>query len=105
MHGGWCWREVRRRLAASGHEAYTPTLAGQGDRRQGLTPRVGIATHVADLAELMWFEDLRDVHLVLHSYAGVLAGPVAQRATGRLASVISRAASRTCRACGRVTGW
>jgi pimeloyl-ACP methyl ester carboxylesterase len=87
MHGGWCWREVRQRLAARGHEVHTPTLTGQGDRRQALTPETGIATHVTDLTELLWFEDLREVHLVLHSYAGVLAGPVAERAAGRLASV------------------
>jgi pimeloyl-ACP methyl ester carboxylesterase len=87
MHGGWCWREVRRLLAGGGHEVYAPTLTGQGDRRQGLTPEVGIAAHVADLTELIWFEDLRDVHLVLHSYAGVLAGPVAEQAAGRVASV------------------
>lgn len=92
MHGGWCWRDVRRRLCASGHEVYAPTLTGQGDRRQGLTPGVGIATHVSDLAELVWFEDLHDVQLVLHSYAGVLAGPVAQLAPGRLVSVTYLAA-------------
>ena len=82
MHGGWCWREVRQRLSGTGHEVYTPTLTGQGDRRQQLTREVGIATHVTDLTELLWFADLRDVHLVLHSYAGVLAGPVAERAAG-----------------------
>lgn len=92
MHGGWCWRDVRQRLAASGHDVYAPTLTGQGDRRRGLTPQVGIEDHVADLTELLWFEDLRDVHLVLHSYAGVLAGPVAERAAGSLASVTFLAA-------------
>ena len=92
MHGGWCWREVQRILSGNGHEVYTPTLTGQGDRRQGLTPQVGIAAHVADLTELIWFEDLRDVHLVLHSYAGVLAGPVAKQAAGRLTSVTFLAA-------------
>ena len=88
MHGGWCWRDVRQRLCGNGHEVYAPTLTGQGDRRQALTPHVGIATHVTDLTDLMWFEDLSEVHLVLHSYAGVLAGPVAERAAARLASVI-----------------
>jgi pimeloyl-ACP methyl ester carboxylesterase len=92
MHGGWSWREVRERLCSGGHEVYTPTLTGQGDRRQGLTPDVGIATHVTDLTELVWFEDLSDVHLVLHSYAGVLAGPVAEVTAGRLASVTYLAA-------------
>jgi pimeloyl-ACP methyl ester carboxylesterase len=92
MHGGWCWRDVAARLRAGGHEVYTPTLTGQGDRRQSLTSQTGIETHVTDLAELMWFEDLQDVHLVLHSYAGILAGPVAEHAAGRLAAVIYLAA-------------
>ncbi len=71
---------------------YAPTLTGQGDRRQALNREVGIATHVTDLTDLLWFSDLRDVHLVLHSYAGVLAGPVAEQAAGRLASVTYLAA-------------
>lgn len=88
MHGGWCWRDVHRRLAQRGHDVHSPTLTGQGDRRAGLTPELGVGTHVQDLDELLWFEDLADVHLVLHSYAGVLAGPVAERAADRLASVV-----------------
>jgi pimeloyl-ACP methyl ester carboxylesterase len=88
MHGGWCWRDVHRRLAQRGHHVHRPTLTGQGDRRAGLTPELGVETHVQDLAELLWFEDLSEVHLVLHSYAGVLAGPVAERAADRLASVV-----------------
>ncbi len=88
MHGGWCWRDVRTRLSARGHDVHTPTLTGQGDRRAELTPDIGVSTHVDDLAELLWFEDLHDIHLVLHSYAGVLAGPLAEREGDRLASVV-----------------
>jgi pimeloyl-ACP methyl ester carboxylesterase len=88
MHGGWCWRDVHRLLTARGHDVHRPTLTGQGDRRAGLSPEVGVDTHVADLDELLWFEDLTEVHLVLHSYAGVLAGPLAARAEERLASVV-----------------
>jgi pimeloyl-ACP methyl ester carboxylesterase len=88
MHGGWCWSGVQRRLAQRGHNVLRPTLTGQGERRSGMTPDVGIATHVRDLDELLWFEDLAEVHLVLHSYAGVLAGPVAERAGPRLSTVV-----------------
>ncbi len=87
MHGGWCWRSVRDLLARSGHRVFTPSLTGQGEHRHLLGPDVGVATHVADVADLLHYEDLNDVHLVLHSYAGVLAGPVAERAAGRIASV------------------
>ena len=88
MHGGWCWRDVRRRLEAAGHDVHTPSLSGQGERRRSLTPDVGLSTHVADLTDLLWFEDLDDVHLVLHSYAGALAGPVADQRGDRLAGVV-----------------
>ncbi|MEE1819559.1 alpha/beta hydrolase [Streptomyces sp. SP18ES09] len=88
MHGGWCWRTVRDILTARGHRVLTPSLTGQGERSGHLSPSVGVATHVDDLADLLWYEDLQDVHLVLHSYSGILAGPVAERARGRLSSVV-----------------
>ncbi|MFJ3767042.1 alpha/beta fold hydrolase [Streptomyces sp. NPDC090082] len=88
MHGGWCWQRVRDVLTARGHRVLTPSLTGQGERSGQLSPSVGVATHVDDLADLLWYEDLQDVHLVLHSYSGILAGPVAERARGRLSSVV-----------------
>ncbi|MXG25992.1 alpha/beta hydrolase [Streptomyces sp. YIM 132580] len=87
MHGGWCWRSVRDLLSRAGHRVFTPSLTGQGEHAHLLGPDVGVATHVEDVAALLRYEDLSEVHLVLHSYAGVLAGPVAQRSVGRLASV------------------
>ncbi|MFJ3497601.1 alpha/beta fold hydrolase [Streptomyces sp. NPDC086091] len=87
MHGGWCWRFVRDLLARGGHRVFTPSLTGQGEHRHLLGPDVGVGTHVRDVANLLRYEDLDEVHLVLHSYAGVLAGPVAERAGDRIASV------------------
>ncbi|MFE3324949.1 alpha/beta fold hydrolase [Streptomyces sp. NPDC059176] len=88
MHGGWCWRHVRDLLTEQGHRVFTPSLTGQAEHKRRLTPEVGVDTHVDDLTDLLWYEDLTDVHLVLHSYAGILAGPVAERAAGRLATVV-----------------
>jgi len=87
MHGGWCWNRVRRQLTGLGHEVFTPTLTGLAERRQSLTPAVGVETHVIDLTDLLYFEDLCEVNLVLHSYAGVLAGPVVERVVDRISSV------------------
>ncbi len=88
MHGGWAWSPVRRLLAAEGHELYAPTLTGQGDRAHLLTREVGVATHLTDLMALLDFEDLREVMLVLHSYAGVLAGPLVEHRPDRIGSVV-----------------
>lgn len=43
MHGGWCWGDVRRSLSEGGHDVYTPTLTGQGDRRNELTHETGVS--------------------------------------------------------------
>lgn len=88
MHGGWAWGPVRRILAAEGHDLIAPTLAGQGERSSELTRAVGVETHVEDVLKSLWFEDATDSVLVLHSYAGVLAGPIAERAGERLAGVV-----------------
>lgn len=87
MHGGWCWKNVRSILAKAGHLVLTPTLTGQGERRRELSRRVGVETHVEDVLETLWFEDIDQVHLVLHSYAGILAGPIAERTVGLLSSI------------------
>lgn len=70
-HGGWCWRPVARRLRAAGHEVFTPTLTGLGDRSHLLTREVGLATHVEDVVATFEYEDIRDAVLVGHSYGGV----------------------------------
>lgn len=88
MHGGWCWSDVAQNLRTAGHSVHTPTLTGQGERRHSISTETGVSTHVQDLVEHLWFEDLDNVNLVLHSYAGVLSGPVADAASDRLSSII-----------------
>jgi pimeloyl-ACP methyl ester carboxylesterase len=87
-HGSWCWTRVRDRLAAGGHRVFTPTLTGVGERSHLLSRDVGLDTHVADVANLMLWEDLRDVVLVGHSYGGVVVRHVADRAPERIRSLV-----------------
>ena len=37
-HGGWCWRKVNRILRDKGHEVFSPTLTGLGERTHLITP-------------------------------------------------------------------
>src|ERR1700686_1339126 len=87
-HGSWCWTRVRRLLAAAGHQVFTPTLTGVGERSHLLSRDVGLDTHIADVANLMIWENLRDVVLVGHSYGGVVARHVADRMPDRIRSLI-----------------
>jgi pimeloyl-ACP methyl ester carboxylesterase len=87
-HGSWCWARVRRLLAAGAHRVFTPTLTGVGERSHLLSRDVGLDTHIADVANLMIWENLRDVVLVGHSYSGFVARHVADRMPDRIRSLI-----------------
>jgi len=87
-HGGWCWRRVRRLLEAAGHSVDTPTLTGLGERAHLLSREIGLETHIADVIALLEMEDLSDVVLVGHSYAGMVVTAVADRAASRIARLV-----------------
>lgn len=82
--GGWVWRQVAPLLRAAGHAVYAPTLTGLSDRAHLLGCGVDLTTHIADVAGLLFYEDLADVILVGNSYAGMVITGVAARAAGRL---------------------
>jgi pimeloyl-ACP methyl ester carboxylesterase len=76
-HGGWCWNRVALLLREKGHDVYTPTLTGLGERVHLATPDVDLSTHVTDVVNVIEFEDLRDVILMGHSYGGQVVTGVA----------------------------
>ncbi len=91
-HGGWCWQRLARELRRRGHDVYTPTLSGFGERRhldgEGLT----FETFVTDIVSVLEYEDLTDVVLVGHSMGGVIVPRVAEVARERIRSVVWMAA-------------
>jgi pimeloyl-ACP methyl ester carboxylesterase len=88
FHGGWAWQRVTPLLEAAGHRVHAPSLVGLGDRAHLLTRYVGLDTHVNDLAALVTSEDLTDVILVGHSYAGIVITALADRLPGRIAELV-----------------
>ncbi|EJC63116.1 hypothetical protein QWA_05885 [Alcaligenes faecalis subsp. faecalis NCIB 8687] len=76
-HGGWCWSRLAERLQAKGHKVYTPTLTGLGERSHLLGPDITLNTFVDDVANLIRWEDLSNVVLVGHSFAGLVISGVA----------------------------
>lgn len=87
-HGGWCWRKVAPLLRAAGSEVYAQTLTGVGDRSHLLECGVDLDTHITDVSNLLFYEDLSDVVLVGHSYAGMVITGVAARAPERLRQLV-----------------
>jgi len=87
-HGGWCWKRVTPLLRAAGHEVYTPTLTGLGDRVHLLGPDITLSTHIDDVVNLLSYEDLTDVLLVGHSYGGMVITGAAEKVPERLAHLV-----------------
>jgi len=83
--GGWAWEPVTRRLREHGHDVHPVTLTGLGERSDLASPEVDLDTYIADVVGLMEAEDLHDVILVGHSYAGHLITGVADRVPERIA--------------------
>ncbi len=88
FHGGWCWRKLTPWLRAAGHEVYTPTLTGMGERVHLASPAVTLSTHVQDIVNVLVYEDLAEVRLVGHSYAGFVIAGVAEQVAERLAHLV-----------------
>ncbi|MCK1797528.1 alpha/beta hydrolase [Streptomyces sp. XM4193] len=92
VHGAWhsgqCWDRVVPLLEAAGHRVFAPSLTGYGDRQHLLGPEVGLDTHIDDVVGLITEEDLDEVVLVGHSYAGLVVSAVADRLPERVAHLV-----------------
>ncbi len=86
--GGWVWQKLSPLLRAGGHEVYTPTLTGVGDRSHLLGCGVDLNTHILDITNLLFFDDLSEVILVGHSYGGMVITGIAAKAPERLKGVV-----------------
>lgn len=86
--GGWYFQSTARRLRSLGHEVYTPTVTGVGERVHLASPEVTLETHVQDIVNVLEFEDLYDVVLVGFSNGGMIVTPVADRIPERIRSVV-----------------
>ncbi len=84
----WAWKKVRPLMAAAGHQFFTPTYTGLGERAHLASPSNDLETHIQDVLGVLQFEDLRQVILIGHSYGGMVATAVADRAPDRIARVI-----------------
>lgn len=87
-HGGWCWRELAPLLRTAGHEVYTPTLTGLGERVHLAHSAIDLDTHIQDVVNVLWYEDLDGVVLVGHSYGGMVLTGVAHRVPERLSHLV-----------------
>ena len=87
-HGGWCWHWVAQRLRAAGHRVIAPTATGCGERYHLIEPETGLSTHIDDVIHAIEWEELDDVILVGHSFAGTTITGVADRIPERTRRIV-----------------
>jgi pimeloyl-ACP methyl ester carboxylesterase len=85
---GWAWKKMHPLMQARGHRLITPTYTGLGERAHLAHSGVDLETHIADVVGVLEMEDLRDVMLIGHSYGGMVATGIADRAHERIAAII-----------------
>jgi pimeloyl-ACP methyl ester carboxylesterase len=86
--GGWSWKKMHPLMQAAGHRLVTPTYTGLGERAHLASPAIDLDTHIQDVLNVIKYEDLRDIVLLGHSYGGMVATGVADRARDRITQLI-----------------
>lgn len=86
--GGWIWQKVARRLCAAGHAAYAPTLDGCAERKGQVRPGITTETQAEEVAQLLFYEDLREVVLVGTSSGGMVLCRVAELMRERVGRLV-----------------
>jgi pimeloyl-ACP methyl ester carboxylesterase len=87
--GAWSWNKlVIPRLRRQGHDVRPVTLTGLGERIHLASPEVDLQTHIQDVVNVLFYEDLRDVVLVGHFYGGMVITGVADRCPERLRQLV-----------------
>jgi pimeloyl-ACP methyl ester carboxylesterase len=86
--GGWGWRKMHPLMQAAGHRLLTPTYTGLGERAHLANPDIDLETHIQDILNVIKYEDPRDFVLLGHSYGGMVATGVADRARELISQVI-----------------
>ena len=84
--GGWSWKKMHPLMQAAGHRLVTPTYTGLGERVHLASPSIDLETHIQDVLNVIRYEDLGNVVLLGHSYGGMVATGVADRARDRVNS-------------------
>jgi pimeloyl-ACP methyl ester carboxylesterase len=85
---GWAWKKLHPLMSAAGHRLLTPTYTGLGEREHLANQSNDLETHIQDLLSVIRYEELRDIVLIGHSYGGMVATGVADRARDRIAQLI-----------------
>lgn len=92
VHGAWGgahgFRKLRPLLTGSGHQVFTPSLTGIGERAHLTSPEIGLDTHVRDVVNHILYEDLEGIVLLGFSYGGAVVTGALQHVADRVEHLV-----------------
>jgi pimeloyl-ACP methyl ester carboxylesterase len=86
--GGWVWRDVEPLITVKGHKVFPITLTGMGERVHLASQDIGMESAIQDVLNVINFNDLDNIVLVGHSFAGKVAAAVADRIPEKIRQVV-----------------
>jgi pimeloyl-ACP methyl ester carboxylesterase len=92
VHGAWAgsfsFRDVRRILQGFGHEVFTPSLTGVGERVHLANPQITLSTHIQDVVNQILYEDLGEIVLLGYSYGGAVVTGCLEHVADRVSHLV-----------------
>jgi len=92
VHGAWTgahgFHKVRPLLRQAGHEVFTPSLTGIGERVHLLSPSVNLSMHIRDVVNHILYEDLSDIVLLGYSYGGMVVTGALEHIAARVSHLV-----------------
>lgn len=86
--GGWDYAKVDSIFKTKGDIVYRPTLTGLGERVHLANASVNLSTYIADIVNVIRYENLHNVILVGHSFGGMVISGVAEQVPDRIGQLI-----------------
>ena len=87
FQGGWIWKPTAEVLRSQGHTVYAPSLDGCGERSKLIRPGITIAAQGQEVADFLFYEDLKDIVLVGTSTGGLVICKIAELARERISRI------------------
>lgn len=85
---GWCYRSTANALRMEGHNVFTPTHTGVGERAHQAHESITLENHVRDVLGCIEAEELDEVILCGHSYGGMVITELADRIPEKIKALV-----------------
>ena len=86
--GGWIWQPVAQILRREGNNVFAPTLDGCAERSHQVRNGITTETQGDEIANLLFYEDIKDAVLVGTSCGGMVMAKAAELARHRVKRLV-----------------